>query len=297
MNQIAMKSSTTGIAKPILKAGYKDVMVHLDGTVEDEIRIAHAEAIAAQFEAHLTGLYTNALPDAALYAGEFGTSAIVDAYDAARRAGDAIHTRLTQRFARLGVANEVRRLESFPGLLEKDVATEARWADLIVGSCPHGTSDCERWGSLIETIMFNSGHGLYLVPPGFKPRQAIRTVLIGWVDTREAARAVSEVLPLLGLATQVHLASVQEAGKGKLGGAEALADIATHLDRHGIATTISLLPDNDTPAAMLLAEAHRVSADLIVAGAYGHTRLREWILGGATYDLLQSSNLPLLMAH
>lgn len=114
MNQIAMTSSTTGIAKPILKAGYKDVMVHLDGTAEDEVRIAHAEAIAAQFEAHLTGLYTNALPDAALYAGEFGTSVVADVWDAARRAGDANHARLTQRFARLGVANEVRRLESFP---------------------------------------------------------------------------------------------------------------------------------------------------------------------------------------
>lgn len=294
MNETAMASATAGRT---MTRGYKDVLVHLDGTAEDEVRLAHAEAIAARFEAHLTGLYTNVLPDIGLYAGELGGAAVGAISDAVRSEGDATQARLTQRFARLGITSEIRRLESFPALLEGEVATEARWADLFVGSCPHGAAELERWAPLIERVMFDGGHGLYLVPRGVQPRRDLRTVLVGWVDTREAARAVSEALPLLGQAKQVHLATVRESGKGRLGGAEILADIAAHLDRHGIRTTVGLLPDSGTPAAMLLAEAHRISADVIVAGGYGHTRLREWILGGATYDLLQSSDLPILMAH
>lgn len=294
MDHVAVASAAAGLA---MARGYKDVLVHLDGTAEDEIRIAHAEAIAVRFEARLTGLHTNILPDIGLYAGEFGGAAVGDISDAVRREGDQVQARLTQRFARLGVTGEIRRLENFPALLEGEAATEARWADLFVGSCPYGAAELERWAPLVERVLFDGGHGLYLVPRGVKPRQDLRTILVGWVDTREAARAVAEALPLLGAAKQVHLATVRESGKGRLGGAEVLADIAAHLDRHGIRATVGLLPDSDAPATMLLAEAHRISADVIVAGAYGHTRLREWVLGGATYDLLQSSDLPILMAH
>jgi len=297
VNQTARTAGHVAAASKPLARGYKDVSVHLDGTAEDEIRLAHAEAIAAWCGAHLTGLYTNALPDPALYAGEFGASAIGDLSDTVRREGDAAHAKLVHRFERLGVTNDVRRIEGFPGLLQQALATETRWSDLFLGSCPHGAPDLERWASLIETVMFDSGHGVYLVPRGVKPRETLRTVLVGWIDTREAARAVAEALPLLGLAAQVHLVSVQEPDQGRLGGAEALADIAAHLTRHGISTTVTTLPNDDTPAAVLLAEAHRISADLIVAGAYGHSRLREWVLGGATYDLIASSDLPILMAH
>ena len=83
---------------------------------------------------------------------------------------------------------------------------------------------------------------------------------------RRRPRAVSEALPLLRLAKQVNLATVQESDKGRPGGTEMLTEIAAHLDRHGITATVGLLPDSDTPAAILLAEAHRISADVIVAG-------------------------------
>lgn len=289
----------TAVAESIepVRLGYKDIMVHLDGTAEDETRLAHAEAIATLFNARLTGLHTNMFPDPALYPGEFGSFAIAEILQAARDEGDATQKKLVQRFARLGVESEVRRIEGFPALLYHAVGTEARWSDLFVASCPSRGPSLERWGSVIETVMFESGHGLYLVPPGVPPRQAIRTVLIGWLDTREAARAVAEALPLLCLATKVELVCVQELNKGMLGGAEALANIASHLDRHRIPATVSVIQDKGTTATTLLDEAHRISADLMVIGAYGHSRLREWVLGGTTYDLLGISDLPILMAH
>jgi len=177
------------------------------------------------------------------------------------------------------------------------VAREARWSDLFIASCPVGEAAVTRWRRMIETALFQGGHGVYLVPPGVKPREAIRTVLVGWVDAREAARAVAEALPLMTAATTTELVSVEEPDDGLLGGAEALADIATHLARHGVTVRARVLASDRAAAGALLEEAHRVSADVIVTGAYGHSRLREWILGGVTRDLIEASDLPIFMAH
>lgn len=296
MNNVAVSPKAVRGARLLSAAAYKDIVVHLDGTAEDEIRIAHAERLAEQFGARLTGLFTNVLPDPALYIGEFGTSLIGQLTETAVNEGDAIKGRLEQRFARLGVVNELRRIQGFPGQVEHGVATEARWADLFVASCPYGDT-LDRWKAVIERVIFSGGRGLYLVPHDSKPRPAIGTVLIGWVDSCQATRALTEALPLVGLATHVRLVTVQETAHGRLGGAEALADIAAHLGRHGVKATVSVLSSPDAPAVALLDEAHRISADLLVIGAYGHSRFREWILGGVTADLLATADLPLLMAH
>ncbi|MDQ0391049.1 universal stress protein [Labrys monachus] len=276
---------------------YQDVMVHLDGGEEDENRIAHAEAIAGLSGGHLTGLYTNMLSDITLYAEEAGAAAITAYTETLLEEGRAVQHRLETRFQRLGVSNEVRKVEEVSGVLPRLVGTEARWADLFVASCPYRADGHDDWDRMIEAVMFEGGHGLYLVPRGVKPRARIETAMIGWVDTREAARAVAEALPLLRLATKTELVGVQEPAKGRLGGGEAMADIATHLARHGIETTVTVVPPGENVAAALLDRAHHISADLIVAGAYGHSRFREWILGGATQDLIRTSDLPLLMAH
>lgn len=276
---------------------YRDVMVHLDGGDEDEIRIAHAEMIATIADGHLTGLFTNPIPDIAIYASEQGTMAAAEITDLVREQGRTIHARLKKRFERLGVSHDVRIVEDISGFLPKLAATEARCADLFVASCPYHAEPLHHWDRMIETVMFEAGHGLYLVPRGLKPRNEIRTVKVGWVDTREAARAIAEALPLLRLASKVELVTIHEPRKGRTSEAIGMTDIATHLDRHGVETTVTVVPPKEDVATALLEQAHRISADVIVAGAYGHSRLREWILGGATQDLIRYADLPLLMAH
>lgn len=275
---------------------FRDIAVHLDGMPEDELRLAHAEALATRCDARLTGLYTNLLPDPALYAGEFGITAIGQLTEAMIEDGNSVERRLRERLARLGPTHELRRIDAFPGMLAQAVATEARWNDLFVATCPR-EDGLTRWNALIESVMFDGGRGLYLLPPGTMPRQAIHTILIGWVDSRQSARAIAEAMPLLGEATQVHIVTVSEEAHGRMGGAEALADVTAHLARHGVGATASVLRNDISPAESLLAEAGRISADLIVAGAYGHSRFREWILGGVTQDLLAASPVPLLLAH
>jgi nucleotide-binding universal stress UspA family protein len=296
MSDITQSSSTETKAQAAGGAAYRDIAVHLDGSPEDETRLAHAEALAQRHGARITGIFTNPLPDPALFVSDFGVSAIGQLLDSATEEGDAGEKRLRQRLARLGPAHELRRLDAFPGAIERAVATEARWNDLFIATCPHDDGH-SRWSSLIESVMFDSGRGLYLLPPKAALRSPIRTVLIGWTDTRQSARAVAEALPLIAEATQVHIVAVREEAHGRMGGAEVLADISAHLTRHGVEATATVLDTQTSASDALLDEALRISADLIVIGGYGHSRFREWVLGGVTADLLDSSPVPLFLAH
>ena len=269
---------------------YKDILVHLDGTSEDETRLAHAEALACAFDAHLCGLYTIQLPDIAV-----GVMAYAEIEDRLRAEGVIVQKRLAERLNRIGSLNELRKIEAGLDDMRRAVATEARLADLLVASCPRGTA--RQWSFAVEEALFEGGRGVLLTPEGVQPRDAIRTIVIGWVNARAATRAVAEAMPLLQRAGLTEIVCVEE---GTTGVERALArsDIAAHLDRHGIEVNISIISDATHDAAgAILDKARRVSADLIVTGAYGHSRLREWILGGVTRDLIARSEIPLLMAH
>lgn len=296
MNDVTLSSDTAATAQTVRGMAYRDIAVHLDGSLEDETRLAHAEALAVSHTARITGIFTNLLPDPALFAGDFGITAIGQLVDAVTQEGDISEKQLRQRLARLGPTHELRRLDAFPGVLEQAVATEARWNDLFIATCPRGDGH-GRWRPLIESVMFDGGRGLYLLPPKFALRSPVKTVLIGWTDTRQSARAVAEALPMIARATQVHIVTVREEAHGRMGGAEALADISAHLARHGVEAMASVLNTETSPTDALLAEAKRIFADLIVIGAYGHSRFREWVLGGVTADLLDSSPVPLFLAH
>jgi nucleotide-binding universal stress UspA family protein len=277
---------------------FKDLMVHLDGTDEDEVRLAHAESIAVRFGAHLTGLYANPLPEyAAAFAGEPGFTAmeaVVELEEQARKEGELVLARLKERFARVDAPNEVRRLAAQASEIPRLGASEARWADLFVVSAPYRSSDAAVGDDLLEAVLFGAGHAVYAVPPRAKVRDETYAVVVAWEDTRESARAVAEALPFLTRATNTRIVMVD----GENGAGDAAIDIAAHLDRHGVnVEVVAIEAAERTVAQALLDEARKMSADLIVMGAYGHSRFREWILGGATREMLETSEVPILMAH
>jgi nucleotide-binding universal stress UspA family protein len=292
-----MNSTDDNFRDPLSQVyGYRNLTVQLDGTAEDEIRLAHAESIASLFHSHLTGIYTRLLPDVAFYPSPAGGSARIDLEKQAREESAIARRQLIERFGRIGGASHLRAIEAMSSDLHRLVATQARLADLFVTSCPSGAHG-DHASSIIDTALFQGGRGVYLAPQGVRPREAIRTIAIGWIDTREAARAVTEAMPLLRLAASAHLICV--AGSGDVAVRQsALSDVAAHLERHGVSVNAHVIAaDSGVAATAILDEAHRVSADLIVTGAFGHSRLHEWILGGATRDLLAKSDVPLLMAH
>lgn len=280
----------------------KDIAVHLDGSSADEERLLHAEAIATATRAHLTGLFTNPLPDFAtvtpIDGGAAAAGLVVQLQEDAQRQGDLTLQRLAERFSRLAVPNEIRRLEGTPGQLPGLAVAEARWADLFIAGRPLDGDRAGQWSDLFSSVLFESGRSVLVVPPGHRPGDGIRRVLVCWRDTREAARAVAEAAPLIEKAARTVVLLVDPEPPARGGQGEPGADIARHLGRFGTSVELRAVDSEGRGVGdVILDQARRVSADLIVMGGYGHSRLREWIAGGATRDMLGTSEFPILMAH
>jgi nucleotide-binding universal stress UspA family protein len=280
----------------------KDVLVHLDGTPRDEERLEHAEAIAAASQAHVTGLITNLLPDipliAPMDAGAAAAEILVNLTEEAKGTGDVLQKKLTDRLARFSVPNEIRRLDGTPGELSNNAPAEARWADLFIMSRPYGTDGSAQWDDLFEAVLFGGGRSVLIVPPNHRPADAIRRILVCWRDTREAARAVAEAAPFFEKATKITILTVdpEQAKEGRT--AEPTADIARHISRFGAPVEANIVQSQGRDVSeVILDQARKTSADLIVMGGYGHSRAREWIIGGATRNTLSISEFPILMAH
>jgi nucleotide-binding universal stress UspA family protein len=274
----------------------KDVMVRLEGTVADDIRLAAAVDISRRFEGHLIGLFLNILPPPAPAdpdgAGLLQTNLL---YEEARAAGDATLQLLTARLNDLDVPVEIRRFDILSGEIPGVCAREARSADTFVALRPN--SSPEEPDRIVENVLFGSGRHLYLIPPGGERKTSFDSVLIAWNGSREAARALAESLPYIKHARTVVVCVVDtEPPVGEE--AQLGTDAKQHLRHHGIAAVLHHIDGRKSDVEQaLLAEAGRRRAELIVMGGYGHSRLREWLLGGVTYELMHQSPIPLLLAH
>ena len=150
---------------------------------------------------------------------------------------------------------------------------------------------------LPEQTMLRSGAPVLVVPyAGDFPTLGTHA-LIAWKDTREAARALREALPLLRGASRVELLELDEGSRAAEAAPASLHEARAWLARHGIGAEARLEPAAGDAGETLLSRAADLSADLLVMGAYGHARVREWVLGGATRHLLGHMTLPTLMAH
>ena len=180
-------------------------------------------------------------------------------------------------------------------LLSDYLAREARSADLVITGIASGDLfDSSRSVNTGDLVM-RAGRPV-LVVPAAAGKVRIDRVVVGWKDTREARRAVSDALPLLKGAS--HVAVVEIAVEEGLAAARTqIEDVAGWLNRHGIKAECLTSPSTGDDATALYAMAQDQGADVIVAGAYGHSRLREWALGGVTRDLLLRANWCSLLSH
>ena len=183
------------------------------------------------------------------------------------------------------------------GWADEMVGRRARYADLTLAGPELLASETLRQ-KVIEGALFWSGKPLLLVPEGAQPTLNPKRVLVAW-DTRiEATRAVREALDLLAAADEVHLAIVDPVEGERSHGEEPGADVATFLARHGVNVTVDRLPsENHSVAEVLRRHAVDTDAEVLVMGAYGHSRLRQRIFGGVTRSMLENPPLPVFLAR
>jgi nucleotide-binding universal stress UspA family protein len=160
-------------------------------------------------------------------------------------------------------------------------------------SAPLASESAQR--DLLVDMLFGAGSPLLLVPHEWRADSRVRLAIVAWDASRAAARAVHDALPLLRAAEAVEIACVQ--GEKDLG-ESALVELQQHLARHCKAVSAAILPHSGGGVAAALREhARRRDAHLLVMGAYGHSRLREFVLGGATREMLTHIATPTLMSH
>ncbi|WP_431303063.1 universal stress protein [Sediminicoccus sp. BL-A-41-H5] len=274
----------------------KDILVHLDASPASGPRLDFAMGLAKRHQAHLIGLFIiDIVPPFSAGADMGGGSAMAELLmqmreDALTEAasGEAAFRDLLRRE---GQAGEWRQAEGMTSAL---LAVHGRYVDLIVVGQPEPKAS----SMAVEAALFSTGRPILLVPYTGPAKSLCRRVLIAWNGSREAARAVNDALPILAGAESVTLLVVDPKTGPSDHGEEPGADIALHLARHGVGVTVRRVMGDDVGVGdMLLNEVADLSSDLIIMGGYGHSRLRELVLGGATRTLLRQMTVPVLMSH
>ena len=277
--------------------GFKDILVHVDLTVASTTRVWVSLALARRFSARVVGLHVVPNPDVPSYFKPSQIERIASLYrGSAHEAAIMAESQFRKDVKDAGVETKLQLAE---GDIARNLAEHGRFADLLVV----GQDDTEN-PSIIEpfllpqTVVMTSGIPVLVIPIRPIPTSVGQRILIAWDGSREAARAVHDLLPLLRQAGQISLLAVDPTGQRHIGSGANLAAMVAHLERHGIAAEPVTTPLGERSITeILLARFGEVGADLLVMGAFGHSRLKEFLLGGVTYDLLQKLSAPVLMSH
>jgi nucleotide-binding universal stress UspA family protein len=273
----------------------KDVVVNLSGRASLDFAADYGISIAATFGAHVTGiafLYEPVIPD-----GTLG-GVPVDLIELQREENSKIARDAIGRFEagvkKSGVAAETRQLDATFGGAATLFAQIARRFDIsVVGQAQREQGATDEL--IIEGALFESGRPVIVVPYIQKSGLTLERVLVCWDGGRTAARAVADAMPFLTRAQAVDLVIVAEERKNdEVTGVR----MSEHLARHGAKVSVKRIAKGDLSVQdAILSYAADSSADFMVMGGYGHSRLREFILGGVTRSILNSMTVPVLMSH
>lgn len=269
-----------------------DLLVYVDNSDLRTNTIGSAQKLAEQFNAHLTGLYVVPPVYIPVYSGAaIPTVALAEmeerVADMAKQAGED--------FEKMTSAWESKvSWISAEGEVISVIKNQARNHDLVVmGQLDPDGDDYSNKG-VLEQVILESGRPVLVVPRSGITGEIGKRILVAWDGKREAVRAIHDALPFLEQADAVDIVSVN----APLDEDIPCAEIAVHLSRHGVAveTEKSHVHKHDV-GIHLLSLATTYGADMIVMGAYGHSRVREIVLGGATRHILNAMTVPVLMSH
>ena len=277
---------------------FKNILIHLDHSSGCQNRLEAAFEMARNFDAQITGLFVVADYVIPSYVeAQISVDVITEVTEKAlARARDTLvdYQKLAEEAGVL-MAGHVAE-----GLLIPILREHSKYSDLLVLGQDHPEDPENASYGLADSLLFEGACPCLVVPHSGKLMPLGKRVLLTWNASKESARALREALPLLARAeTVVMLSSEPDDGDTSMANGHPHAlELASFLESHGIEAISSGISDMDMSASdAIIGQAVDMNADLIVMGAYGHTRLREIILGGVTRDLLKLAPVPLLLAH
>lgn len=277
--------------------GFKTILVHCDAAPEASRRLALAAAMAERHAAHLVGVHARPpLQVSAFFEGGVAMDALFASYEAGLKAEAAtVRAAFEDALRGRAVSHEWRTAD---GYADSVLAGQARYADLLVVGQANPDVPTSTTADLPEAVALSAGRPCLVVPRAGPQRTPGTNVLLCWNASRESARAAADALPLLRDAKTVTILVVDPRSSFDGHGAEPGADVATWLARHGVRVMVQreIAADNDV-GGVILSRASDLDVDLIVMGLYGHRRLREMILGGASRTLLAETTVPLFVSH
>jgi nucleotide-binding universal stress UspA family protein len=274
----------------------KDVLVNLTGGQPQDFAADYAISVAKDFGAHIVGvgfIYEPIIPGSVL--GGVPTDLIEVQREENTKNAKAAIARFEAAAKAAGLSFEPRMLDaSIAGAADLFGRIARRFDLAVVGQArrEHGASE----ELLIEGALFGSGRPVVVVPYIQKQGMSLEHVMICWDGSRPAARAIADSLPFLMRAKSVDIVVVT--GERDKSGEITGANMSRHLARHGVTVEIKrVAADNVDVQSAILAHAADSGADFMVLGGFGHSRLREFILGGVTRSILASMPVPVLMSH
>jgi nucleotide-binding universal stress UspA family protein len=286
---------------------FRSILVPIDGSPGNEAVLATALLAAKRFHAHIDALHVRLDPRNAIpYLGEGMSGALVEeVLSTAEHQGAERSQRARELFAAFLKKNDIPIVDKaapqtrvtaswreIVGREDEVVALQGRVSDLVVFGKPEREEDTPSEITL-DAALLDTGRPLLMASA--KPLESIgKTIAIFWKGSREAARAIGAGMPFLALAERVVIITVPESAASSL----TADDLARRLDWHGIKTEAIVASAKTVSAGeALLAAAVGVKADLLLMGAYTHSRVRQMILGGVTSHVVAKAEIPVLMQH
>ena len=277
---------------------YKSILVVMDDGVGNAGKLTYAVALAASVGASVVGIYAGYIPVIPGYvAAEIPPGFYEAQGEAYRKRNKDAKSAFENACKMAGVLGEWRDLDPLGDVLIKVIAMHARYSDLTVISQADDDRDPPMIGELAASLPLDCGRPVLVVPYAGKFTPPPQRAIVAWDASREATRAIHDALPLLKKAGKATVVTVNPEHGTDAHGQVPGADVALALARHDVKVEVKTLYEKMGAGDALLSYAADEGADLVVMGCYGHSRLRELILGGATRTMLKTMTSPCLMAH
>lgn len=278
---------------------YRSVLVLLDKGPACRLRLQLAVLLARDLDCHLVGLAPTGVIDIPTVSG-----ALPPLTDGAALAWDLLRDHAEDSAQRFRDECRCGGVRSFEAVIDEEdqaisIIRHARFSDLVIVSQAHPAAPAQRQEqAMVERVVLQSARPTLVVPRSPRFTHIGSKIMVAWDDSREAARAVADALPLLQRARGVQLVSWDEPGGFGIDRLRARGDAAQQwLKRHAVDSSVMILERPADLADAMRVHATQMEADLIVMGAYGHARWTERLLGGATRGMLESTSVPVLMSH